>query len=227
MGSDRRQIRARFERLFPILRARGRYVESGWNVGFAGGSGKRAAGAPAGGGMRGSRRDGCARTDVFRGACGAARGECRIAGIGGGDLCAREGAIGFLQSAARSEVLHRAAENGDGKNSALPAARKEIYLEDSSAEVARRFWFSGGIEVGVVRSGDGADFGESLLAQQFAVFEDGFKSIAGRGRFPIQDFDGGELLAILDEIEAAALASFGRIGFRIFVNVVPFAVAVY
>src|SRR6266478_6867597 len=139
MGSDRRQIRARFERLFPVLRARGRYVESGGDVGFADGSGKRAAGAPAGGGSRRGGRDGCARPDVFRGARGAARGERRVEKSGGGDLRAREGAIGVLQSAARSALLQRAAENGDGKNPTIPAAREKIHLEDSSAEVARTF----------------------------------------------------------------------------------------
>ena len=70
------------------------------------------------------------------------------------------------------------------------------------------FHFSGGIEIGVVRRGDGADFGEGLIAQDFAVFEDGFKSVAGRGRITINDFDGGELFAILDEIEAATFAGF-------------------
>src|SRR5438046_8045672 len=40
------------------------------------------------------------------------------------------------------------------------------------------------------------------------------------------DFDGGEILAVLNEIEAASLADFAGIGLRIFVDVVPLAVAV-
>jgi len=47
-----------------------------------------------------------------------------------------------------------------------------------------------------------------LLTQQFPVFEDGFEGRCGWDRFTINDFDGGELFAILNEIEAAALAAF-------------------
>src|SRR5882762_7263393 len=95
-----------------------------------------------------------------------------------------------------------------------------------SVTLIPQFQFSGRIEIVVIRSGDGADFGESLLAQQFSVFEDGFEGVAGWNGFTIDDFDGGELFAILNEIEAAALAGFGGIGFRIFVDVVPLSVAV-
>src|SRR5208282_5060863 len=42
----------------------------------------------------------------------------------------------------------------------------------------------------------------------------------------VVDFDGGEFLADVDQVEAAAFAGFGWIRFRIFVDVVPFAAAV-
>src|SRR6266849_7849538 len=80
--------------------------------------------------------------------------------------------------------------------------------------------------VGVVRRSDGADFGEGLVAQEFAVFEKRFKCVIGGDRSAFNDFDGGELLAIMDQVEAASAAGFRRIGFGIFVNIVPLAVAI-
>src|SRR5713226_7324752 len=85
---------------------------------------------------------------------------------------------------------------------------------------------SDGIIVSVVRRGDGANFGESLVAQDFAVFENCFESVIGREGRAFNNFDSGEILAVLEEVEAASLAGLAGIGFRIFVNVVPLAVAV-
>src|SRR5258706_5486183 len=72
----------------------------------------------------------------------------------------------------------------------------------------------------------GANFRESLVAHEFAVFENCFEGIVGRDGSAFYDFDSGEILAVLDEVEAAAFAGFAGIGFGIFVNVVPLAVAV-
>src|SRR5712692_4467511 len=85
---------------------------------------------------------------------------------------------------------------------------------------------SDGIIVSVVRRGDGANFGERLVAQDFAVFENCFESVIGREGRAFNNFDSGEILAVLEEVEAASLAGLAGIGFRIFVNVVPLAVAV-
>jgi hypothetical protein len=57
--------------------------------------------------------------------------------------------------------------------------------------------------VGVVCGGDVADFLERHVAENFAVFEDGFQRVrAERGKVGIagivQDFDGGEFFAIMD-----------------------------
>src|SRR5260370_26152392 len=86
--------------------------------------------------------------------------------------------------------------------------------------------FSGRNEIGVVSRSDGANYRESLVAQQFAVFENRFESVVGREGSAVNEFDGGEILAVLDEVEASAFAGLRRIGFRIFVDVVPLAVAV-
>src|SRR6266852_8744433 len=85
---------------------------------------------------------------------------------------------------------------------------------------------SSGVIVGIVRRGDGANFRESLVAQEFAVFENRFESVVGRDGSAVDDFDRNEILAVLDEIEAASLAGFGRILLGIFVDVVPLAAAV-
>src|SRR5260370_602436 len=80
--------------------------------------------------------------------------------------------------------------------------------------------------VTVVGRGDGAHFRESLVAQDLSVFENCFKCVVGGNGHAFNNFDSSEILAVLDEIEAAALAGFARIGFRILVNVVPLAVAI-
>src|SRR6266853_1170724 len=87
-------------------------------------------------------------------------------------------------------------------------------------------WALDGIIVGVVGKGDSANFGESLVAQDLAVFENCFESVIGRDWNAFDNFDSGEILAVLDEVKAAALAGFARIGFGVFVNVVPLAIAV-
>src|SRR5260370_2784751 len=88
------------------------------------------------------------------------------------------------------------------------------------------FRFSGRIEIGVVRRSDGANFRKSLVAQDFAVFENRFESVVGREGSALNDFDGGEILAVLKEVKAASLAGFAGIGFGMLVSVVPLAVAV-
>src|SRR5260370_3253301 len=85
---------------------------------------------------------------------------------------------------------------------------------------------SDGIIVVVVRRSDGADFRERLVAQNFAVLKNRFERVIGREGSAFNDFDGSELLAVLNEVEASALTGFGGIGFGILVNVVPLAVAV-
>src|SRR6266852_3401531 len=71
-----------------------------------------------------------------------------------------------------------------------------------------------------------ANFRESLVAQELAVFENRFESVVGRDGRAVNDFDRNEILAVLDEVEAASFAGFGRILLGIFVYVVPLAVAV-
>jgi len=62
--------------------------------------------------------------------------------------------------------------------------------------------------------------------RSFAVFENRFESIVGPDRRAVNDFDGGEILAVLNEVKAAALAGLLGSGFGILVDVVPLAVAV-
>src|SRR5260370_1400239 len=88
------------------------------------------------------------------------------------------------------------------------------------------FRFSGRIEIGVVGRSDGANFRESLIAKKFAVFENRLESVVGRDGSAVHGFDGGEILAVLNEVEAAAFAGFGWILLGIFINVVPFPVAI-
>ncbi len=65
-----------------------------------------------------------------------------------------------------------------------------------------------------------------MIAEEFAVFEDNVESVDGRNGIAFDDLDGNEFFAIVDEIEAAALAGLRGISFGVFVDVVPFAVAV-
>src|SRR5438876_1002796 len=69
-------------------------------------------------------------------------------------------------------------------------------------------------------------FRSSLVAEEFAVLENGVESVAGRDGLAVDDFDGNEFLAFEDEVEAAAFAGFAWICYRILVDVVPFAAAV-
>src|SRR5258708_32604117 len=80
--------------------------------------------------------------------------------------------------------------------------------------------------VDVVGRGNGTDFSESLVAEKFAVLENNVESIGGRDGLAVDDFDGDEFFAVVDEVEAATFASFARIGYRILVDVVPLAIAV-
>src|SRR5258708_32842470 len=80
--------------------------------------------------------------------------------------------------------------------------------------------------VDVVGRGNGTDFSESLVAEKFAVLENNVESIGGRDGLAVDDFDGDEFFAVVDEVEAATFASFAWIGYRILINVVPFAIAV-
>src|SRR6266478_2654770 len=80
--------------------------------------------------------------------------------------------------------------------------------------------------VDVVGRGNGTDFSESLFAEKFAVLENNVESVGGREGLVVDDFDGDEFFAVVDEVEAATFASFAWIGYRILVDVVPFAIAV-
>src|SRR5438876_9262523 len=53
-------------------------------------------------------------------------------------------------------------------------------------------------------------FRSSLVAEEFAVLENGVESVAGRDGLAVDDFDGNEFLAFEDEVEAAAFAGLDR-----------------
>jgi len=97
---------------------------------------------------------------------------------------------GFFRTYARTKIL--------------PGSQAWGYISENG---------SGRVIVGVVGRGDGANFSKSLIAQEFPVFEDCFESVVGRDGSALNNFDGGKILAVLNEVEAAALAGFRRIGF--------------
>jgi len=102
------------------------------------------------------------------------------------------------------------------------------HLADLGEQLGIATWLTRSclVIVDVVGRGNGTDFSESLVAEEFAVLENNVENIGGRDGLAVDDFDGDEFFAVVNEVEAATFASFAWIGYRILVDVVPFAIAV-
>src|SRR5229473_7718943 len=102
----------------------------------------------------------------------------------------------------------------------IPACRPfgRDCCEDLRASSRWRFFL-----VGIVACGGDTNFFQRLVATQHAIFQNSFELIVHTGGSGAIDFEGDELLALLQQDEASSARVLARVGDRLLVDVVPLA----